>query len=112
MSDTSGCDRIPDMRYAVIKLQGHQYKVSEKDEILVDKLYTDKLEPEVLLLSEDGKVKVGKPTVKGVKVTFKVIEAEVKGDKLYVSKYKAKSRERRRIGFRPKYTKLLVQSIS
>src|SRR5579859_1685576 len=100
------------MKYAVVKLQGHQYKVSEKDEILVDKLYTDKIEPEVLLISEDGKIKIGKPTVKGAKVTFKVLEAEVKGEKLYVSKFKAKSRERRRIGFRPKYTKLLVQTIS
>lgn len=100
------------MKYAVVKLQGHQYKVAEKDEILVDKLYTDKIEAEVLLISEDGKVKVGKPTVKGAKVVFKVSEAEVKGDKLYVAKYKAKSRERRRIGFRPKYTKLLVQTIS
>lgn len=99
------------MKYAVIKIQGHQYKVSEKDEILVDFLGDTKPEAEVFLISDEGKVKVGKPTVKDAKVTLKVLEVEVKGEKIYSAKYKAKSRYRRRIGFRPKYTKLLVQTI-
>ncbi len=100
------------MKYAVIKIQGHQYQVSEKEEILVDFLGETKPEPEVLLISDEGKVKVGKPTVKEGKVTLKVVEPEVKGEKIYVRKYKAKSRYRRKIGFRPKYSKLLVQKIS
>ena len=99
-------------KYAVIKIQGHQYKVAEKEEILVDLLGKTKPEAEVLLIADDGKVKVGKPTIKEAKVTLKIVEPEVKGTKLYVSKFKAKSRERRRIGFRPKYTKLQVQTIS
>ncbi len=100
------------MKYAVIKIQGHQYKVSEKDEILVDFLGETKPQAEVLMVSEEGKVKLGKPTLKEAKVALKVLEAEVKGIKIYSAKYKAKSRWRRRIGFRPKYTKLLVQTIS
>ncbi len=100
------------MKYAVIKIQGHQYKVSEKDEILVDFLGETKPQAEVLMVSEEGKVKLGKPTLKEAKVALKVLEAEVKGTKIYSAKYKAKSRWRRRIGFRPKYTKLLVQTIS
>lgn len=100
-------------KYAVIKLQGHQYKVSEKDEILVDLISpTEKPEPEVLLISDEGKVQVGRPIVKDGKVTLKVVEEEVKGEKLYIRKFKAKSRYRRKTGFRPKYTKLLVQKIS
>lgn len=99
------------MKYAIIKIQGHQYQVSEKDEFLVDYLGENKPEAEVLMTSEDGKVKLGKPTLKDVKVTLKVVTEEVKGEKIYVAKYKAKSRYRRRIGFRPKYTKLLVQTI-
>lgn len=98
-------------KYAVIRLQGHQYKVSEKDEILVDLLGDKKPEPEVLLISDEGKVKIGKPIIKDAKITFKILEPEVKGEKIYVSKYKAKSRYRRRTGFRPKYSKLLVQTI-
>ncbi len=100
------------MKYAVIKIQGHQYKISEKDEVLVDFLGETKPVAEVLMTSVDGKVVLGKPVLKDVKVTLKVLEPEVKGEKIYVAKYKAKSRYRRRIGFRPKYTKLQVQTIS
>lgn len=100
------------MKYAVIKIQGHQYKVSEKEELLVDFLSSSKPEAEVFLIADEGKVRVGKPVVKDAKVTLKVIEEQVKGEKIYSAKYKAKSRYRRRIGFRPKYTKLLVQKIS
>jgi large subunit ribosomal protein L21 len=71
-----------------------------------------KIEAEVLLISDEGKVKVGKPTVKDAKVALKIVTEEVKGEKLYIRKFKAKSRYRRKTGFRPKYTKLLVQKIS
>ena len=98
-------------KYAVIKIQGHQYQVSEKDEFLVDFLGETEPNADVLMISDDGKVTLGKPVLKDVKVGLKVVEAEVKGEKIYSSKYKAKSRYRRRIGFRPKYTKLLVQTI-
>jgi large subunit ribosomal protein L21 len=100
------------MRYAVISLKGNQYRVSEGDEILVDKLGGEKPEADVLLVVDDEKVKVGKPKVRGAKVSLKVVEAEKKGKKLTILKYKAKSRYRRKMGFRPVYTKLQVQKIS
>ncbi len=75
------------MKYAVIRLQGQQYKVSEKDEILVDKV-SGKPEADVLLVADNGKVKVGKPKVRGAKVTFKVLGDE-KGKKLHVSTFNA-----------------------
>jgi len=100
------------MKYAVIKIQGHQFQVSENEEILVDLLGETKPEADVLLVVDGEKVQIGTPTVKDAKVTLKIVEPEVKGEKIYVAKYKAKSRSRRRIGFRPKYTKLLVQKVS
>lgn len=101
------------MKYAVIRLQGKQYKVSEKDEILVDKV-TDlkKIEPEVLLFVDEGKTKVGKPVLKDVKVKIKVLTELEKGEKIEIYKFKAKSRYRRHTGFRAQFTKLLVESIS
>ena len=100
-------------KYAVIKIKGMQYKVSEGEEILIGKL-AEKEKPvaEVFLVKTDKGVKVGKPTVKGAKVTFKVLEAEEKGKKLHVQTYKAKSRSRRKIGFRPVYSRLQVVKIS
>lgn len=98
------------MKYAVIKYQGHQYKVVEGSEILVDKLL-GKSEPQVLLVVDDGKVKIGKPTVKETKVKIKVLAEAEKGEKLDIFKFKAKSRYRRKTGFRPVYSKVLIEKI-
>lgn len=99
-------------KYAVVRIKGHQYKVAEGQEILVDKLGSDKVEPEVLLLVEEDKVTVGKPTVSEAKVKIKILTPEEKGEKIHVRKYKAKSRYRRHLGFRPRFTRLLVEKIS
>ncbi len=99
-------------KYAVIRLQGQQFKVSEGEEILVGKLGDKKLEADVLLVSDGEKLKVGKPKVADAKVKLKMLESEEKGKKLYVQKYKAKSRYRRKYGFRPVYSRLLVEKIS
>lgn len=99
-------------KYAVIRIKGNQYKASVGEEILIDKIGNDKLEPEVLLLVEDEKVRIGKPNVAGVKIKIKVVTEEEKGKKLYIRKYKAKSRYRRKYGFRPRYTRILIEKIS
>jgi large subunit ribosomal protein L21 len=99
-------------KYAVVKIQGKQYKVREGDELLVDKLEKDQKPVfEVLLVVKDDKIQVGKPQVKGVKVKAKILSAEEKGKKLSILKFKAKSRYRRKYGFRPVYTRLLIENI-
>jgi large subunit ribosomal protein L21 len=99
------------MKYAVIELKGTQYKVKEGDELLVDKLGDDKPDARVLLLVDGKKVTVGKPEVKGAKVKLKVLEKELKGKKVSVETFKAKSRYRRKIGFRPQLSKIKVEKI-
>lgn len=99
-------------KYAVVRIKGHQYKVAEGQEILVDKLGNEKPEPEILLLVKDDQVIVGKPTVSEAKVKIKILAPEEKGEKIHVRKYKAKSRYRRHLGFRPRFTRLLVEKIS
>jgi large subunit ribosomal protein L21 len=99
------------MKYAVIRLQGHQYRVCEGEEILVDRLVTGKVEPEVLLMVNEDKITLGKPKVTGAKISLKVL-GEEKGEKIEVIKYKAKARYRKHIGFRPSYTRLKVEKIS
>ena len=98
-------------KYAVIRIKGRQYKVEEGEELLVDKLLDKKAAPEVLLIVDGKKVTLGKPVIKDAKVKIKILEEE-KGKKIQVQKYKAKSRYRKKIGFRPIYTKLLIQSIN
>lgn len=107
-------------KYAVVRIKGHQYKVAEGEEILVDKLSLplhgklgkDEVEPEVLLVVNDEKISVGKPILASAKVKIKIIKEEEKGEKIHVRKYKSKSRYRRHIGFRPKFTRLLIEKIS
>lgn len=100
-------------KFAVIRINKNQYKVKEGEELLVDKLSDlKKIEIEVLLLVDGKKVKIGKPLVKDAKVKLKVVKDLEKGKKIHVLKYKAKSRYRKHIGFRPQYTRLIVTSIS
>ena len=100
-------------KFAVIRIGGKQYRVTEGQEILVDKL-TDikKVTPEVLLFVEGETVEVGTPVLEKAKVTVKVVAELEKGEKVDIFKYKAKSRERRHVGFRAQYTRLLVEKIS
>lgn len=99
-------------KYAVIRISGQQFKVAEGQEILVNKLREVKnVEPEVLLLVEDGKINVGRPVLKDASVKVKVLVEIEKGEKVDVYKFKAKSRYKKHVGFRPKYTRLLIEKI-
>jgi len=100
------------MKYAIVSINNRQYKVSEGDELLIDKVNTELFDIKALLISDNGKLLLGKPYIDKAKISVKVVDKEIKGEKVKVFKYKAKSRYRKRIGFRPLYTKLLVNNIS
>jgi len=104
--------QTPRSKYAVIRLQGKQYKVSEGEEILVDKMNDLKVTPEVLLVADGDKIQVGKPVLKDAKVTLKIVKGVEKGEKIEVYHFKAKSRYKKHTGFRPQYTRVLVEKIS
>lgn len=98
---------------AVVKISGKQYIVSEKESLLVDLLPegTKELTLDALLVIDGDKTKVGTPTVKGAVVKAKVVETEVKGDKIRVIRYKAKKRVHKETGHRQKYSKIQISSI-
>ena len=100
------------MKYAVISIKGNQYKVEEGKEYLVDKLTDKKPAIETLLVVNGEKTSIGNPTVKNAVIKYKIVAEEEKGKKLTIQKYKAKSRYRRKYGFRPKHTRLLIEKIS
>jgi large subunit ribosomal protein L21 len=101
------------MKKAVIKVGGQQYIVAEKERLLVDRLPegTTSLTLDALLTIDGDKTTVGKPTVKDVKVSAKVVEPEVKGDKLRVIRYKSKKRVHKEIGHRQKYSEVEITTI-
>ncbi len=101
--------------YAIIESCGKQYKVSEGDVVFFEKLDAEEGKKvtfnEVVLVSDDKKVEVGAPYVKGVKVEGKVI-AHGKGKKIIVYKYKAKKNYRRTQGHRQPFTKVEITKIA
>ena len=101
--------------YAIVDIAGSQFKV-EKDKFV----YAPKLEGEegaavtfdnVLLLDNDGKVEVGTPSVKGAKVSGKIL-GHGKGDKVIVFKKKRRKGYKVKNGHRQQYTKVLIEGIS
>ena len=101
------------MTKAVVKIGGKQFVVSEKETLLVDLLQegTKELTLDALLVIDGDNVTVGTPTVKDVKVTAKVLDDLVKGDKVQVIRYKAKKRVHKENGHRQKYSKIEIVSI-
>lgn len=102
------------MEYAIIKTGGKQYKVSKDSVVEVERLGFKSGEKfsleEVLLHVADGKVNLGKPTINGITVKATVLE-HFKGDKLRISKFKAKSKYRRVTGHRQYLTKIKILDI-
>lgn len=100
--------------YAIIKTGGKQYKVSEGDEVIIEKLEIaegDKVTFEEVLTIVDGEnVKVGQPVVEGAKVSGSVIK-NGKGPKIRIFKYKHKTNYRRRAGHRQPFTKVKIEKI-
>ena len=100
--------------YAIVDISWKQFKV-EKDKFI----YTDKIIPKsgkkvefnnVLLISDKGKVKIGKPTVKGSKVTGEVLD-QLKDDKVIVFKKKRRKGYKVKNGHRQELTKILIKEI-
>lgn len=99
--------------YAIIASGGKQYKVEENVSIDVEKLNAnigDKVNFDVLLISDGKTVKAGSPLLKNVVCEAEVI-AHGKADKIVVFKYKAKKNERKKQGHRQPYTRVKILSI-
>lgn len=100
---------------AVVIIGGKQYKVTEGDTLVVDRLegnVGDALTfDQVLFLRDDKKITVGRPTVKKASITAKILK-QGKGEKIHVRRFKAKVRYRRAKGFRPSETTLKIISIN
>ncbi len=99
--------------FAVIQTGGKQYNVTENDVLKVEKLngnVGDKLNLEVLLVSDGNKTVAGTPTVKTAEVVAEIV-AHGKGDKIVVFKYKPKKNERKKQGHRQPWTEIKIVSI-
>jgi len=102
--------------YAVIETGGKQYKVTEGDEINVEKLQdideNGKITfSNVLLVVGDNKeVVVGNPYIENASVVGKVLREE-KGKKVIVFKFKRRKGYKKKKGHRQTYSRVLIERI-
>ena len=101
--------------YAVIKTGGKQYRVREGDQIDVEKINaeigSDVIFENVLMLSINGTIEIGKPLVEGKKVIAEIAEQK-KSDKVLSLRYKNKTRQRVLRGHRQNLTSVIIKNIS
>ena len=98
------------MSYAIISLGGKQYRVSEGQRLLVDRLATEDgktFTPDVLLVGGDGAPALAP---KDVTVTVKVL-GQQRGPKIRIGKYKKRTGYKRHTGFRSALTQIEIESI-
>lgn len=101
--------------YAIIKTGAKQHKVSEGDVLSVEKLPGEKgaevVFHEVLMVSDEASVKIGRPFVEGAKVIGEVV-AQTQGPKLIIGKYKKRKGYRKKTGHRQELTSMKIKKIS
>ena len=101
--------------YAIVEIAGQQFKAESGKKLYVhrlegnegDKISFDK----VLLTDADGTVKVGSPTVAGVKVSATILK-HLKGDKVIVFKKKRRKGYKKLNGHRQSFTQINIESIA
>lgn len=99
--------------YAVIETGGKQYRVTEGDEIFVEKLGVESGEvnfDKVVLVSRESGTLVGAPYVDGAVVKASLIK-NGKGRKINIFTYKPKKSSKRAMGHRQPYSKVKIESI-
>ena len=102
--------------YAVVEDGGHQYRVSEGDDLRIE--YREGVEEgtqvvldRVLLLGGESGTKVGTPVVDGASVEATVTANPVKGLKVYTLKRRFTNSSKTKSGHRQKYTMLKINRI-
>ncbi len=101
--------------YAIIEDGAHQYKVEEGTTLDVQLHDLDEGQTtidfdHVLLINDEKEVKVGRPYLKGAKVSA-TVQGEVKGDKITIIKFRRRKNYRRKQGHRQQYMRVRIDSI-
>ena len=101
--------------YAIVDIAGQQFKVEAGSQVFVNRLASSEGEAvsfdKVLLVDDEGKVKVGAPYVDGVAVKATVLE-HCKADKVIIFKKKRRKGYQKKNGHRQYLTKIQIEEIA
>ena len=102
--------------YAIVEIAGQQFKVEAGMEIFVNRLPEEKGAAlgldKVLLVDENGAVKVGAPYVDGAVVKATVLDDTCRGKKVLVFKKKRRKGYQKLTGHRQDLTKIQINEIA
>ena len=102
--------------YAIVDIAGQQFKVAAGNEIFVQRLPqakdADVEFDKVLLVENDGAVKVGTPYIDGAVVKATVLDDNVKADKVLVFKKIRRKGFQKLNGHRQKLSKIKINEIA
>jgi large subunit ribosomal protein L21 len=100
--------------YAIVTIGGHQFKVEKDRKIFVNRLNAEEGTSvdfdQVLMIDNDGDVKIGAPLLEGAKVTAKVL-SHLKGNKVIVFKKKRRKGYRKKNGHRQYLSQIQIENI-
>ena len=102
--------------YAIVEINGQQFKVEEGKKLFVHHIQNSEEGQtvefdKVLLVDNEGAVKVGAPTVEGAKVVCEVLSPLVKGDKVLVFHKKRRKGYRKLNGHRQQFTEVSIKEV-
>ena len=102
--------------YAIVEMQGFQYRVEAGKKLFVNRIAETEKGAEVtfekvLLVENNGEVKVGTPVVEGAKVVCEVLDNECRGEKVLVFHKKRRKGYRKLNGHRQNFTELMIKEI-
>ena len=102
--------------FAVFKNGGKQYRVCENQIVKLEKLDAElgseiKVDEVMMMESENAKIAVGAPYVKGASITLQVVD-HAKDDKVIIFKKKRRKNYRRKNGHRQPNSFVKVMSIT
>ena len=102
--------------YAIVEMQGFQYRVEAGKKLFVNRIAelgkgAEVTFEKVLLVENNGEVTVGAPVVAGAKVVCEVLDNECRGEKVLVFHKKRRKGYRKLNGHRQDLTNLVVKEI-
>ncbi|MCQ2238801.1 MAG: 50S ribosomal protein L21 [Bacteroidaceae bacterium] len=102
--------------YAIVEINGQQFKVEEGKKIFVHHIAEAEANAtvefeKVLLVDNNGEITVGAPVVEGAKVVAEIVSPLVKGKKVLVFHKKRRKGFRKLNGHREQFTELTIKSV-
>lgn len=102
--------------YVVVEINGQQFKAEQGKKLFVHHIQNAESGAvvefdKVLLVDNDGEVKVGAPTVEGAKVVCEIVSPLVKGDKVLVFHKKRRKGYCKLNGHRQQFSEVLIKEV-